>query len=82
MASRWRKKRWQEKSTIEGPQPASADRLWEASRPTEASYLVASNQNGRENFEVINVDLRIAYRIGLTDQAALSAAYSLESPRI
>ena len=69
-----------EKSTIEGPQPASADRLWEASRPTEASYLVASNQNGRENFEVINVDLRIAYRIGLTDEAALSAAYSLESP--
>jgi regulator of protease activity HflC (stomatin/prohibitin superfamily) len=69
-----------EKSTIEGSQPASADRLWEASRPTEASYLVASNQNGRENFEVINVDLRIAYRIGLTDDAALSAAYSLESP--
>ena len=69
-----------EKSTIEGPQPAAADRLWEASRPTEASYLVASNQNGRENFEVINVDLRIAYRIGLTDDAALGAAYSLESP--
>lgn len=68
------------KPTIEGAPPASADRLWEASRPTEASYLVASNQNGRENFEVINVDLRIAYRIGLSDAAAMSAAYSLESP--
>jgi len=69
-----------EKPTIEGPQPASADRLWEASRPTEASYLVASNQNGRENFEVVNIDLRIAYRIGLSDGAAMSAAYSLQSP--
>lgn len=68
------------KPTIEGQPPVSADRLWEASRPTEASYLVASNQNGRENFEVINVDLRIVYRIGMSDRAAMSAAYSLESP--
>jgi len=70
-----------DKGTIEGPQPVSADRLWEASRPTEASYLVASNQNGQETFEVINVDLRIAYRIGMNDAAAMSAAYSLASPQ-
>jgi regulator of protease activity HflC (stomatin/prohibitin superfamily) len=69
-----------ETPTIEGPQPLSADRLWEASRPTEASYLVASNKNGQENFEVINIDLRIIYRIGLSDDAALNAAYGVAAP--
>jgi regulator of protease activity HflC (stomatin/prohibitin superfamily) len=69
-----------QKSSIEGRPPAGADRLWEASRPTEASYLVASNQNGRENFEVINIDLRVIYRIGLSDRAAMNAAYSVEMP--
>lgn len=69
-----------EKPTIEGRQPASANRLWEASRPTEASYLVASNQNGRETFEVINIDLRVVYRIGLSDQAAMRAVYGLTNP--
>ncbi len=68
------------KSGIEDVPPVSADRLWEASRPTEASYLAASNQNGRENFEVLNIDLRVIYRIGLSDDAAYSAAYSLEDP--
>jgi regulator of protease activity HflC (stomatin/prohibitin superfamily) len=67
-------------STIEGAPVPAEDRLWEASRPTEDSYLVASNQNGRENFEVLNVDLRIIYRIGLSDAAAYSAVYSLDSP--
>ncbi len=69
-----------EVATIEGPQPDSADRLWEASRPTEASYLVASSQNGQENFEVINIDLRILYRIGLSDTAAMNDAYNLAAP--
>jgi regulator of protease activity HflC (stomatin/prohibitin superfamily) len=74
------KKKPEEKPTINGPQPVSADRLWEASRPTEASYLVAANQNGRENFEVINIDLRIAYRIGMDDRSAMDAVYRLASP--
>lgn len=69
-----------ETPTIEGPPPVSADRLWEASRPTEASYLVASSQNGQQNFEVLNIDLRIIYRTGLSDAAAMGAAYSLNAP--
>ncbi len=57
-------------SVIEGPAPPAADRLWDASHPSEASYLVASTSNGRQNFEVINIDLRVLYRIGLSDEAA------------
>jgi regulator of protease activity HflC (stomatin/prohibitin superfamily) len=66
--------------SIEGPPPANADRLWDASHPSEASYLVASNRNGRENFEVVNIDLRVLYRIALTDQAAYNAVYNVEAP--
>lgn len=66
--------------TIEGPPPESADRLWDASHPSEASYLVASNRNGQETFEVVNIDIQVIYRIGLSDRAALQAAYSVESP--
>ena len=65
---------------IEGVPPISADRLWDASHPSEASYLVASNHNGRENFEIVNIDLRIIYRIGLSDQAAFNATYNIDSP--
>jgi regulator of protease activity HflC (stomatin/prohibitin superfamily) len=64
---------------IEGPAPPGADRLWDASHPSEASYLVASNSNGRQNFEVINIDLRVLYRIGLSDEAALAVTYNVAS---
>ena len=67
-------------SSIEGEPPPSADRLWDASHPSEASYLVADNSNGQESFEIVNIDLRILYRIGLSDTAAYDALYGLESP--
>jgi regulator of protease activity HflC (stomatin/prohibitin superfamily) len=65
---------------IEGLPPSGVDRLWDASHPSEASYLVASDANGRQNFEVINIDLRVMYRIGLSDQAAEQATYNLATP--
>ncbi|MGH8323082.1 MAG: SPFH domain-containing protein, partial [Steroidobacteraceae bacterium] len=65
---------------IEGPAPAGADRLWDASHPSDASYLVASKSNGRQNFEVINIDLRVLYRIGLSDAAAQEVTYNVASP--
>jgi regulator of protease activity HflC (stomatin/prohibitin superfamily) len=65
---------------IEGQAPPSADRLWDESHPSEASYLVASISNGRQNFEVINIDLRVLYRIGLSDAAAQEATYNVASP--
>lgn len=64
---------------IEGPPPPGTDRLWDASHPSEASYLVASNANGHQNFEVINIDLRVMYRIGLSDAAAREAIYNIAS---
>ncbi|MDB6102222.1 MAG: hypothetical protein JWO52_2221 [Gammaproteobacteria bacterium] len=66
---------------IEGLPPSNVDRLWDASHPSEASYLVASYAHGRQNFEVINIDLRVMYRIGLSDRAAEEATYNLATPQ-
>ena len=67
-------------TVIEGAPPESADRLWDTSHPSEASYLVASVSNERQNFEVVNIDLRVLYRIGLSDAAAREVTYNVASP--
>jgi hypothetical protein len=73
-------RRQSEKASIEGTPPPSADRLWTADHPSEASYLVASIANGKQSFEVADIDLRIAYRIGLSDTAARDVTYNVASP--
>jgi regulator of protease activity HflC (stomatin/prohibitin superfamily) len=60
--------------------PVSADRLWDASHPSEQSYLIASETRGEQSFQVVDADLRIVYRIGLSDEAALHSAYRVEGP--
>jgi regulator of protease activity HflC (stomatin/prohibitin superfamily) len=65
---------------MESEAPPTADRLWDSSHPEEASYLVASFANGRQGFEVVDIDLSVLYRIGLSDAAAQQAAYNIVSP--
>jgi regulator of protease activity HflC (stomatin/prohibitin superfamily) len=60
--------------------PRDADRLWDASHPSEASYLIASAANGGQSFQIVNIDLRIVFRTGLDDVAALKAAYRIAEP--
>jgi regulator of protease activity HflC (stomatin/prohibitin superfamily) len=67
-------------SSVEGAPPASADRLWDSSHPSEDSYLVADNANGQQSFEIVNIDLRIVYRVGLSDDDARAAVYNIASP--
>jgi regulator of protease activity HflC (stomatin/prohibitin superfamily) len=69
-----------EQASIEGTPPPSADRLWTADHPSEASYLVASIANGRQSFEIADIDLRIVYRIGLSEAAARDVVYNVTSP--
>jgi regulator of protease activity HflC (stomatin/prohibitin superfamily) len=65
---------------IESEPPPTADRLWDASHPEEASYLVASFANGRQGFEVVDIDMSVLYRIGLSDAAAEQTVYNIASP--
>ena len=72
-----------EVSPAEGPAPASANRLWDASHVSEKSQLIASGQDGRQSFQVLNMDVRFVYRIALTDEAALAATYhSVDVPTL
>ncbi|KPA89824.1 membrane protease subunit, stomatin/prohibitin [Pseudomonas asplenii] len=56
--------------------PASANRLWDASHVNEKSQVIASSSGDRQGFQVVNMDVRFVYRIGLSDQAALAATYN------
>ncbi|MFA1677386.1 protease modulator HflK [Rhizobium mongolense] len=59
----------------EGPAPESANRLWDASHVSEKSQIIAGGTDGKQSFQLVNMDIRFVYRIGLSDQAAMSAAY-------
>jgi regulator of protease activity HflC (stomatin/prohibitin superfamily) len=65
---------------VEDVPPASADRLWDKSHPGEASYLIASQSQGKQSFQIVNIDLRVVYRTGLSDAAARQAAYAVADP--
>lgn len=64
-------------SDAEGPAPESANRLWDGTHISEKSQIIASRSQGRESFQLVNMDVRFVYRIGLSDRAALQAAYQV-----
>ncbi|QKZ07708.1 protease modulator HflK [Pseudomonas eucalypticola] len=62
--------------SADGPAPVSANRLWDASHRAEKSQVIASQAGDQQSFQVVNMDVRFVYRIGLSDQAALAATYN------
>jgi regulator of protease activity HflC (stomatin/prohibitin superfamily) len=64
----------------EDPPPQPADRLWDRPHPGETTYLIASPAAAGQGFQRVDVDLRLITRIGLSDTAALQAAYGIADP--
>ncbi len=60
--------------------PQTADRLWNRPHPGETTYLIASAAASGQGFQRVDVDLRLITRIGLSDAAALQAAYGVADP--
>ncbi|MBX9407399.1 protease modulator HflK [Pseudomonas baetica] len=60
----------------EGPAPMTANRLWDASHVNDKSQVIASSRGEQQSFQIVNMDVRFIYRIGLSDQAALAATYN------
>lgn len=60
----------------EGPPPAVANRLWDATHINDKSQVIASGSGDKQSFQIVNMDVRFVYRIGLTDEAALAATYN------
>ena len=60
--------------------PPEADRLWEQAHPAELAFLIASTGGGQQSFQTVSADIKLRYRIGLTDQDAMHAAYGTADP--
>lgn len=59
----------------------SADRRWEVEHPSESFYLVpALNLEKGQSYEMVACDLRVRYRVGLSDAQALASAYQVDDP--
>ncbi|MGU9809109.1 protease modulator HflK [Pseudomonas sp. LF052] len=65
-----------ELAAAEGSAPSIANRLWDASHVNDKSQVIASSSGDKQSFQIVNMDVRFVYRIGLTDQAALAATYN------
>ncbi|ROL82296.1 hypothetical protein BLX41_02715 [Pseudomonas protegens] len=63
-------------ASAEGPAPSIANRLWDASHVNDKSQVIASGSAQQQSFQIVNMDVRLVYRIGLDDQAALAATYN------
>ncbi|WP_296260652.1 MULTISPECIES: protease modulator HflK [unclassified Pseudomonas] len=60
----------------EGPPPPVANRLWDATHINDKSQVIASGSGDKQSFQIVNMDVRFVYRIGLDDQAAMAATYN------
>lgn len=60
----------------EGPPPAVANRLWDATHINDKSQVIASGSGDKQSFQIVNMDVRFVYRIGLDDQSAMAAIYN------
>lgn len=63
------------RADAEGPAPASADRLWDATHNFDKAQIIASQSGDQQSLQIVNSDVRFMWRIGLSDKAALAATY-------
>lgn len=61
--------------TAEGPAPEIANRLWDATHVNDKAQVIASSQGGQQGFQIVNLDVRFVYRIGLDDSQIIAATY-------
>ncbi|KMM77728.1 protease modulator HflK [Pseudomonas deceptionensis] len=59
----------------DGLPPLTANRLWDATHVNDKSQVIASDSGDRQGFQIVNMDVRFVYRIGLSDRAAMAATY-------
>jgi regulator of protease activity HflC (stomatin/prohibitin superfamily) len=60
--------------------PASLNRLWESAHAGQANYLVPSPGTGQQGFQSVSTEIRVLYRVGLSDAAALQSVYEVADP--
>lgn len=64
----------------DGPTPEQLNRLWDAQHPWETSQVIAGATGEQQSFQIVNADVRLDYRVGLSDAAARAALYRSVDP--
>lgn len=64
--------------TIEGPAPQESWRLWDNTHNTDRAQVIASDMAGKQSFQIVNMDIRLIWRVGLQDQDALNSLYQTD----
>ena len=64
-----------DRSGADDPAPPGANRLWDVSHVAENAQVISSEADTKQSFQVVNMDVRFVYRIGLTHEAVMAAAY-------
>jgi regulator of protease activity HflC (stomatin/prohibitin superfamily) len=55
--------------------PEQVYRLWDVVHQGETSQVIAGASGDRQNFQIVSADVRLDYRIGLSDAAARASLY-------
>lgn len=63
---------------IEGPAPQESWRLWDNSHSTDQAQLIASGIDGKQSFQIVNMDIRLMWRVGMQDTDAMKSLYQTE----
>ena len=64
--------------SAEGPAPQNSWRLWDSSHLTDQSQVIASQAADKQSFQIVNMDIRLIWRVGLNNEDALNSQYQAE----
>jgi regulator of protease activity HflC (stomatin/prohibitin superfamily) len=61
--------------SADGATPAQLNRLWDVAHPWETTQVIAGTSGGQQAFQIVSADVRLDYRVGLSDAAARASLY-------
>ncbi|HKR41267.1 MAG TPA: SPFH domain-containing protein [Paraburkholderia sp.] len=61
--------------SADGDTPAQLNRLWDVAHPWETTQVIAGTSGAQQAFQIVSADVRLDYRVGLTDAAARASLY-------
>lgn len=64
--------------SAEGLAPQNSWRLWDSSHLTDQSQVIASQAADKQSFQIVNMDIRLIWRVGLNNEDALNSQYQAE----
>jgi regulator of protease activity HflC (stomatin/prohibitin superfamily) len=62
-------------TSADGATPDQLNRLWDVQHPWDTSQVIAGATGEQQSFQIVNADVRLDYRQGLSDTAARAALY-------